>query len=288
MNVPRLVTSHVPEELAYACIFWMDHIIDADGLMLLALIDALRDSLLTRLLQWMEVMALKGLLHQATEILLVLRDWLQTQLFGEANLLALASDGVRFIQQFSVVIAQNPLHIYASALPFTPTESAIRKTYLPLFPGLPRVITGLDSHWPPVVSTFSGRRYSYSSSVGSIAFSTDGSRIVIGSDDAMWLWYHKSGMRVKLEQHGVTSVAFSPDESMIASSSFDGEACIWDVTAKTTHLLYRLKTQQPYSTEDITASPWMYIPPPLVSVAFSPDSRLVTHESDLLPCLSFR
>ena len=76
-NFRELVASHVPEELAYACRFWTNHVIDTDDILPPALVDALRSFLLTRLLQWIEVMALKELLHIATEILIKLRDWLE-------------------------------------------------------------------------------------------------------------------------------------------------------------------------------------------------------------------
>jgi hypothetical protein len=76
-NIRGLVASHVSEELAYACRFWTDHVVDTDGVLPPAPVDALRSFLLTRLLQWMEVMALKELLHIATKMLIKLRDWLQ-------------------------------------------------------------------------------------------------------------------------------------------------------------------------------------------------------------------
>lgn len=76
-NVRELVASHIPEELAYACRFWTDHVVDTDGVLPPGLVDALRRFLLTRLLQWIEVMALKELLHIATEMLIKLCDWLQ-------------------------------------------------------------------------------------------------------------------------------------------------------------------------------------------------------------------
>ena len=184
----------------------------------------------------------------------------------------LVSDDLRLVQQFSVVIMQNPLHIYASALPFTPIESAIRRAYLPLFPSLPRVIAGLHQNWSSVFSIFGGRSQPYGGgSVRSIAFSVDGSRIAIASDDhIVRLWYHQSGTYFELKQHtaGVTSVSFSPDGAMMASSSHDGLACIWDATANTTSPVHILRV------DDLDPSGHS-----LTSVAFSQDSQLVASGS---------
>lgn len=188
------------------------------------------------------------------------------------------------MQQFSVVIMQNPLHIYASVLLFAPTQSPLRKAYLPSFPGLPRIVTGLDSHWSSIMSTINiGGRIHQSidsipeDSVRSIAFSHDGSCIVIGSDDSMVrLWDHKSGTHIELEQHSapVTCVAFSPDDFMIASSSVDGSVCIWDAKAKTTTPKYAFQID---SIEHVDSS--IAFRPALTSVIFSPDSHFVASGS---------
>ena len=76
-SIPGLLANHIPEELGYACRFWTDHVVDVDGPVPPALIDALRSFIFTRLLQWIELMALQELLHTATEMLLRFGDWLQ-------------------------------------------------------------------------------------------------------------------------------------------------------------------------------------------------------------------
>jgi WD40 repeat protein len=203
----------------------------------------------------------------------------------EVDLTALASDGVRLMQQFSMVIMQNPLHIYASVLLFAPTESPLRKAYLPSFPSLPRIVTGLDSHWSSVISTINiGNGRSCQSidsipedSVRSITFSSDGSCIVIGSDDSVVrLWDHKSGTYIELGQHSsvVTCVAFSPDESMIASSSVDGSVRVWDAKAETMTLKYEFQID---NIEHVDSS--VVFRPALTSVIFSPDSHFIASGS---------
>jgi WD40 repeat protein len=168
---------------------------------------------------------------------------------------------MRFLQQFSVVIMQNPLHIYASVLPFTPTESALRKAYIPLFEDIPLIVEGLDAHWPSVVSSVGGPRNSQAEeSIRSIAFAPDGSRVALGSDNAVIrIWYPKGGTHVDLKGHTmeVTSVIFSPDGTIMASCSYDRTVCIWEATAQTMSLMHRLTS--------------VHDDGPLLCVAFSTD-----------------
>ena len=126
----------------------------------------------------------------------------------------------------------NPLHIYISALPFTPLDTAFRKAYIALFSDIPQVVTGLNLHWP-AESIFHGPRFPYfhkskDTSTGSITFSSDGSRLAVSSGHHMIrLWHLQSGTFIDLnhQSSGVTAVAFSRDDCMIASCSLGGS--IW-------------------------------------------------------------
>jgi len=68
--------------------------------------------------------------------------------------------------------------------------------------------------------------------VNSIAFSSDGTHLISGSDDGtVKLWDSNSGQELKsLEGHEgrVQSVAFSPDGTHIASTGDDGTVRLWD------------------------------------------------------------
>ena len=77
----------------------------------------------------------------------------------------------------------------------------------------------------PEVQIFSGR-IDY---VTAVAWSSDGSRIVTGSDDGVWVWDAVTGENVLSLEHGrlVESVAWSSDGSRIATGSNDG-VWVWD------------------------------------------------------------
>ena len=97
--------------------------------------------------------------------------------------------------------------------------------------------------------------------VKSVAFSPDGTLLLIGSDDGYArLWETASGRHLStLEGHSapVESVAFSPDGTLVLTGSDDGTARLWE-TASGRHL----STLEGHSA-------WVN------SVAFSPDGKLV-------------
>jgi WD40 repeat protein len=69
--------------------------------------------------------------------------------------------------------------------------------------------------------------------VSSVAFSTNGRRIVSGSHDyTLRLWDTATGQPIGSSLQGhtslVSSVAFSPDDRRIVSGSFDNTLRLWD------------------------------------------------------------
>ncbi len=105
--------------------------------------------------------------------------------------------------------------------------------------------------------------------VMSVAFSSDGERIVSGSSDkTMRLWDAKTGASIgqpfKGHEDGISSVAFSPDGRRIVSGSSDKTVRLWD--AKT-----GASIGQPFKGHEKGVS----------SVAFSPDGeRIVSGGED--------
>ena len=163
--------------------------------------------------------------------------------FPGSELYAFVDDADRFARYFKRTIRQHPLLVYSSALPFTPHDTIIYKTFY--HDRLPHVAIGMELKSITLLQTI----YDYKAEVNSIAFSPDGSRIVSGSDDkTVRVWDTLTGQPAlpPLEGHeaSVWSVSFSPDGTRIVSGSEDCTARVWDaVTGKLDLLLMGTRMQ---------------------------------------------
>lgn len=106
----------------------------------------------------------------------------------------------------------------------------------------------------------------HSSSVKSVAFSSDSKLIASGSDGrTVKIWDATTGKEIQiLKSHSswVESVAFSPDSKLVASGSNDMIVKIWDTSTGK-----EVQTLEGHGSS-------------VKSVAFSPDSKLVASGSD--------
>ena len=117
--------------------------------------------------------------------------------------------------------------LYTTALPFTPANTIIYKTFYRKH--MLKVVCGLGRTWPLALQQLKGHDHY----VLSVAFSRDGSKIVSGSrDKTIRVWDASTGVEMLPPLRGhdswVRSVAFSPDGSKIVSGSLDETIRIWD------------------------------------------------------------
>ena len=146
---------------------------------------------------------------------------------SDTNLYQLLYDGHRFAQYFANTIKVHPLLIYTAALPFTPTNTSIFKTFY--HSGLPKVVCGVDKVWSRELIQLQG----HDGPIFSVAFSPDGSKIISGSEDeTIRVWDASTGIEMLPPLRGhddsINSVAFSPDGSKIISGSRDSTIRVWD------------------------------------------------------------
>jgi WD40 repeat protein len=124
-----------------------------------------------------------------------------------------------------------PLQTYASALMFSPTGSLIRQLFQHEAPEKITLKPGMSNSWSACLQTLEG----HSSSVYSVAFSHDSTRLASASyDRTVKIWDASSGACLQtLEGHSgeVTSVAFSHDSTRLASVSDDRTVKIWDASS---------------------------------------------------------
>ena len=120
------------------------------------------------------------------------------------------SDLSHFVLAHAEVIKASALHVYFSALPFSPHHTALFKAYSHEASDYISVLQGVGRQWPKALDIFLG----HSDIVNSVVFSPDVSRLASGSDDhSVRLWDATSTEALaSLVGHsgGVYCVAFSP------------------------------------------------------------------------------
>lgn len=131
----------------------------------------------------------------------------------------LIHDGYRFSQSFVEFIETHPLLIYTAALPFTPVDTILYRTFHDPTKH-PWLSIGYKRTWSSLLSTLPGR----ANLIRHIAFSPDGERVATGSlDNLLQLWDLASGLQILPSlPYGSTSLdhvtfAFSSDGAQIAS-----------------------------------------------------------------------
>ena len=183
------------------------------------------------------------------------------------------NDGYRLLSWFYSIIRSSALHVYHSALTFTPLSTRLHQTYSSRFPNRIIARQGVPQHWSPLVAVPHG----HSRSVNVLSFSPDGSRLASGSDDnKVRLWDCASGVPIAtLEGHSysVSSLSFSSDGSQLVSRSDNGTVKLWDRASGAP-----IVTLEGHG------------PPPIYSVSFlhdrSPaDTILSHHDGDIIVSL---
>ncbi|KAG2066622.1 hypothetical protein BDR04DRAFT_1160067 [Suillus decipiens] len=315
------VKNSIPVELSYSCRFWGTHVKATSFEPSLANeIEAFFDG--ERFLFWLEALTLVNALSSTARSLPSVADWFTvrncTSCFGmqsltRGNVLRImlsmciddARDAQHFIQTFGTTISHSTPHLYLSALPFSPTQSAIFKKFAAKFPRTPRIIAGHVARWSPKENRHHGR-----AGVMSVAISPDRKRVVCGSNDGViQVWDMETGeaLGTPLRGHSgaVRCIAISSDGKRIVSGSNDHTIRMWDLeTGKSLgsplrgHTTYVLSIaispdgQRIVSSGEKTILVWdvqtggLLVAPleghtsPVRSVAISPNGRDIVSGSD--------
>jgi WD40 repeat protein len=179
----------------------------------------------------------------------------QSEFANDPQLTSLYDDARLFVELLAEPIRLSVDHVYISALPFTPTTSALYQQYgretdgpsICVLHGCTRRWKSLRVEENPFSFDISLKNHEdavtdredeiidHEEAVTDIAFSRDGLLIISGScDKTVRIWDATTGEAAcpPLQGHtdGVTCVAFSPD-GRIVSGSLDKTVRIWDVQA---------------------------------------------------------
>ncbi|CAE6440767.1 unnamed protein product [Rhizoctonia solani] len=255
------VKAHISPELCYVSRFWADHL--TQGAATEQVLDMIQNFLKHRLLFWMEVMNLTKCMVAGSVASTKVHAWLRS-LNAPSNLVALARDAQMFVGKYvSQLVSASTPHIYISALPLTSATNSIRSVYMPRFTGLVKA-TGTYMERTEEASLETWQIFSR---IHSVSFSTDRNLIVIGDHNGRIYVKDSQGNTLtefKAHRKAISSVAFSNNGSLIASSSHDHTICVWRVSDGS-------RVSVPFKGHSNRVN----------SVAFSPDSmRLASGSED--------
>jgi WD40 repeat protein len=88
-------------------------------------------------------------------------------------------DTNNFVSTLRYPITESVLHIYTSAVPFSPTKSRIFKQFRLHFSHCVYIAVGIVTEWSTILNVMEG----HTGQVKSVAFPSDGQKIVSGSND---------------------------------------------------------------------------------------------------------
>ncbi|KAF7978475.1 hypothetical protein HWV62_45603 [Athelia sp. TMB] len=252
-DLSERVEAALPLSLSYPCRFWghhLSHVPSTDSSVPPLILQFFQ----SKFLYWLEVLSLMGEVQVASQILLVVKNFIPNDHTG---LQAFAQDALKFVRVFAPAITYSMPHIYVSCVPLAPPLSLIKKQYIPSLNHTLVISGNVEYGWPALQQMYTG----HATAVRSAAFSPDGRRIASGSDDgSVHIWDAETGLLVAAPIHGhavaVYSIVFSLGGHRMASGSSDGTVCIWDAEKGV-----------------LVAGPFIGHTGTVYSVAFSPDGR---------------
>ncbi|KIM21762.1 hypothetical protein M408DRAFT_324867 [Serendipita vermifera MAFF 305830] len=259
-DIPDLeirIGRHLTPHVCYSAVFWASHL--ADISFDHEIFDLLQDFMQNRFLFWLEVLSLTKRVNIGSGAMQSLIDWLRVGNQDDH----MAKDMKEFLATFGGAISQSAPHIYVSALPLMPRNSAIWKQYIGRYPRTINVRCGGQMEWSAIQNMLMG----HTDYVNCVAFSPDGRCIVSGSrDTTIRVWDAETGEVVtgpfKGHTDSVNSVEFSPDGRRIVSGSQDATIRVWDT-----------------ETGELVAGPFKWRTHSVSCVAFSPNGRCIVSGS---------
>nr|CEG02763.1 unnamed protein product [Fusarium pseudograminearum CS3487] len=206
--------------LAYALIFWADHIRESCHLFLqngdqvdIAFVNLVHQFFSKKLLFWLEALSLCHSPNAAGEVLLVLRDLPAVR--SHSSVLDTIKDTLRFLLMFGPVINDYPLQIYASGLLFSPGRSLISSQFDQYTPEFIESRSRLDDSWSPILRVF---ETSPEVDICAMMFSPMNDILVMTTyDSRLMMWKVSDGSLYKKSKYSyATLLTPSPDLQWLA------------------------------------------------------------------------
>ncbi|KIL66521.1 hypothetical protein M378DRAFT_75235, partial [Amanita muscaria Koide BX008] len=248
------IQEKIPQELRYACAYWVNHL-EVANMEDEALVNGLERFAYEHMLYWLEVLSLIGKLDSAHRAILVIKSNKVTQTWTSSDLHQLLSDALQFISKFYEIIKRSALHTYYSALPFTPTDSLLYHRYIKEAEHKICSVEGGPEKWDALVATLRHQ------SVDAIKFSLDSTLFLSCSNGCvdeyrkyeqgtLNIWDAATGTPIfTIPGHtaGYIPPIFSPDCTRLACGAGSDNVTLWDIRG------IDRRTSSPPSTGNATA-----------------------------------
>ncbi|KAH7874982.1 uncharacterized protein C8R40DRAFT_1272626 [Lentinula edodes] len=246
-------------EILYACCFWDLHLekLEQKDWCL----PILQKFFYNYSLFWIETLSLTRNMHVASRAATIIR-----KIIGNAK--DFVQEIRLFVQGFGKMITDSTPHLYLSGIPFLPRGSRLITNYAEKFKNVPVISKGHKATWPQQQASLQG----HTGQVSSVAFSTNGERIISGSWDKVWDAETGKAVGHPLQGHTneVTSVACSPCGKMVASGSADNSVRMWNIETGEPDLA---------ETQEAIGNPLQGHTKGILCISFSPDGKTIASGS---------
>ncbi|KAH7921005.1 WD40 repeat-like protein [Leucogyrophana mollusca] len=220
---------YIDEAVRYACRYWSYHLscVPVNEGLDDGVIDGLKTFSQKAMLHWVEAHSLLG---ACDSTVLMLRDgisWLKRLFSPPMEIMKLLNDAERLVLMFFEPISQSALQVYQTALPFAPSSTLLRKTYMNYIGKTFSVKIGLLDEWDAC-----RRAIPLKAQVHSLAFSPDGSMFASASDThGIQLWNSITGINIAnlmVDRKPSCAVCFCPSGTYVAAGFECGLVAVWD------------------------------------------------------------